>query len=83
MFPGKPIEVLLSGYISKEITMIGTFRFKDEVDLAIQLLDADPSVAAAISHVISADDAVAAFDIAKDSEISGKVLVDLWNQDDS
>lgn len=63
--------------------MIGTFRFKDEVDLAIQLLDADPSVAAAITHVISADDAVAAFDIAKDSEISGKVLVDLWNQDDS
>ena len=83
MFPGKPIEVLLSGYISKEITMIGTFRFKDEVDLAIQLLDADPSVAAAITHVISADDAVAAFDIAKDSEISGKVLVDLWNQADS
>lgn len=80
MLPGRPVEVLLSGYISKEITMVGCFRFKDEVDQAIRLLDADPSVSAAITHVISADDAVVAFDIAKDSEVSGKVLVDLWNE---
>lgn len=78
MLPGTPVSVVLSGYIAKEITMVGCFRFKDEVDQAIRLLDADPSVAAAITHTISAEDAVHAFDVAKNSEVSGKVLVDLW-----
>ena len=77
MFPGTPVAVELAALGQKEITWIGTFRFDNEVDEAIEMIAAAPSVADVVTHVIAVDQATEAFDIAKNSEISGKVLVKL------
>ncbi len=77
MFPGTPVPVELAALGQKEITWIGTFRFDTEVDEAIEMIAAAPSVAEVITHVIAVDEATEAFAVAKNSEISGKVLVKL------
>lgn len=82
MVPDEARPVNLSAFISKEVTYLGTFRFADEIDAAVELLDRRPEIERVITHVISADDAVAAFDVAKDSERSGKVVVAVWPEAD-
>lgn len=79
MLGAGPQPVVLAPYISKELQLRGCFRFNDEIDQAVELLDANPHVEAAVTHVMPADDALEAFAVAKDSEVSGKVLVSLWN----
>ncbi len=81
MLPNEMVGVNLAPFVSKEVTYVGTFRFNDEIDDAVALLDAHPAIASIITHVIPADDAVAAFETARDSRISGKVLVDLWSSE--
>ncbi|GAA2729256.1 L-idonate 5-dehydrogenase [Cellulomonas aerilata] len=78
MLPGGAQPVELASYISKEITMHGSFRFDDEIDRAIRLLAEHPEVEAALTHEIPAGSAEQAFSLARDSEASGKVLVSLW-----
>ncbi|WIX34647.1 L-idonate 5-dehydrogenase [Salinicola sp. JS01] len=72
----QPLE--LATLIAKEIQLRGCFRFNDEVDEAIELLDRDARFDQVITHELAADDAVEAFTIAKDAQTSGKVLVRLW-----
>lgn len=81
MLPNETVGVNLAPFVSKEVTYVGTFRFNDEIDDAVALLAAHPAIASIITHVIPADDAVAAFETARDSRISGKVLVDLWSSE--
>ena len=81
MLPAGAQPVELAAYISKEITMHGSFRFDDEIDRAIELLAEHPEVEAALTHEIPADAAAEAFALAKDSDASGKVLVSLWTDD--
>lgn len=78
MLPDEPRPINLAAFVSKEITYHGTFRFSDEVDQAVELLASDPRIAGVVTHVIPAEDAVEAFETAKNSQISGKVLVELW-----
>lgn len=80
MFPNRPMELVLAGLVSKELEWRGCFRFDDEIDEAVALLAASPDVEAVISHVIDAEQAVDAFAVAKDSDASGKVLIDVWDQ---
>ncbi|TSI18609.1 L-idonate 5-dehydrogenase [Brevibacterium aurantiacum] len=70
------ITVNLSGLVSKEIQLRGTFRFSTEIDDAIEMLTADSAAAAVVTHVLPAAEAVSAFEIAKDSAVSGKVLIE-------
>lgn len=70
-------EIAIAPLVSKEVLLKGTFRFKDEIDQAITMLDANPTIAQAITHEFAVDDAVAAFEMAKNSQESGKVLVAL------
>jgi L-idonate 5-dehydrogenase len=70
--------IALAPLVAKEIQLRGAFRFNDEIDEAVRLLHANASMEAVITHVVPADDAASAFSAAKDSEHSGKVLVDLW-----
>lgn len=77
MFPGTPVSVALAPLSQKELTWIGTMRFDNEVDEAIEMIAAAPDVAGVITHVIGVDQALEAFNTAKDSQISGKVLVAL------
>lgn len=78
MLPAGGTAIDLASLISKEIQLRGSFRFNDEIDQAVTMLAAHPEIAAVITHTIGADEVLQAFDIAKNSEISGKVLVDMW-----
>ena len=77
MFPGTPVSVALAPLSQKELTWVGTMRFDNEVDEAIAMIAEAPDVAEVITHVIGVDQALEAFAIAKDSQVSGKVLVAL------
>ncbi|WP_413451798.1 zinc-binding dehydrogenase [Georgenia phoenicis] len=78
MVPDEPKGLNLAPVISKEVTVHGSFRFKDEIDAAVALLDAQPGIEQVVTHELPADQAVEAFAVARDSAASGKVLVTLW-----
>lgn len=78
MLPDRPVEVNLAPFVSKEVTFTGCFRFDDEIDEAVRLLAANPAIRSIITHVVPADRAQEAFDLARDSQRSGKVVVSLW-----
>ena len=73
--PNENRPVNLAPLVSKEIRLLGTFRFNTEIDDAIALLDKNPQIEQVITHVLPIEDVDEAFAIAADSEISGKVLV--------
>ena len=82
MMPNEARPINLAPFVSKEVTYVGTFRFDDEIDQAVEMLAADPRIAKVVTHVLPATDAEAAFAVAKDSQASGKVLVSLWLDDE-
>ncbi|MHB1490746.1 MAG: zinc-binding dehydrogenase [Cellulomonas sp.] len=79
MLAGGPQPLDIAPLIAKEVELRGCFRFNDEIDEAIRILAVTPSIDGTVTHVIAADDAAVAFAAARDSDISGKVLIDLWN----
>ena len=83
MLPDREIGVNLAPFVSKEVTYVGCFRFNDEIGEAIELLAAHPQLAGVITHVIDADAIVDAFQTARNSQESGKVVVSLWLDDQS
>lgn len=78
MMGPQPQEIILAPIISKEIRYLGSFRFNDEVDKAIELLKRHDVFETVITHIIEADQAVDAFAIAQDSRRSGKVVIEVW-----
>ena len=70
-------EIAIAPLVSKEIQLRGTFRFKDEIDAAISMLSENPWIASTITHTFPLEKAVEAFAMAKNSEESGKVLIEL------
>jgi len=80
MLPARALPLQLGSLVSKELQWRGCFRFDDEIDEAVRLLAETDSADAVISHVISADEADRAFSVARDSDASGKVLVDVWGE---
>ncbi|MFU8947525.1 L-idonate 5-dehydrogenase [Mycetocola zhadangensis] len=75
MVPNEARPINLAPFISKEVTMVGSFRFLEEIDEAITLLAADPGIARIITHRFPIDHVREAFAVARDSEQSGKVVV--------
>ena len=75
--PDETRPVNLAPLVSKEIQLRGTFRFNAEIDTAIALLDKNPQIEQVITHVLPIDDVKKAFAVAANSEISGKVLVEV------
>lgn len=76
MLGAGPQPIAIAPLVAKEIRLRGAFRFNNEITEAVELLAKFPVIATAITHVFPAEDVKKAFDIAKDSEVSGKVLVD-------
>lgn len=72
-----PLPVVLNGVMAKELSYVGSFRFDDEVDEAVRILAEHPEVESVITHVVPASQADEAFAVAKDSTLSGKVLVEV------
>ncbi|PLC11400.1 L-idonate 5-dehydrogenase [Kocuria flava] len=77
MVPGEPRPVNLAPLVSKELQLRGSFRFDDEIGEALELLARRPEIEDVVTHVLPAGQAVAAFEAARDSAASGKVLVSL------
>ncbi len=77
--PNEPLGVNLAPLISRELQLRGTLRFNDEIDQAIELLDANPRLEQVVTHEYPAEQAVEAFAMASDSNTSGKVLIALWS----
>ncbi len=76
MLGGGTHPIAIAPLVAKEISIKGAFRFNVEISEAVELLAREPKISQCITHVIAAADVVSAFEIAKDSQISGKVLVD-------
>ncbi len=77
MLPNADISVNLAPLLAKELTIRGAFRFSTEIDDAVALLAGTDALDPVISHVLPASDAVAAFELARDSSASAKVLLSL------
>jgi len=60
---------------TRELTLLGAFRFDDEIALAVELLAAGLRVDAVLTHELPLADAVAALDLAADASVSSKVLL--------
>lgn len=74
MLPDDPRPVNLAPFISKEVRYLGAFRFRDEIDRAVELLAATPVIESALTHEFAVTDADEAFTTARDSQRSGKVV---------
>ncbi|MDF2560461.1 MAG: L-idonate 5-dehydrogenase [Microbacterium sp.] len=77
MLPNADIGVNLAPMLAKELTIRGAFRFSTEIDDAVALLAESDTLDSVISHVLPASDAVQAFELARDSSASAKVLLAL------
>lgn len=77
MLANAEIGVNLAPMLAKELTIRGAFRFAAEIDDAVAMLAESDALDSVISHVLPASDAVQAFELARDSSASAKVLLAL------
>ncbi|MHA7270086.1 L-idonate 5-dehydrogenase [Arthrobacter sp. HLT1-20] len=76
LLPSGQQPVAISLAITRELVLMGSFRFNDEIDEAIAALaDGSLLVDPVITHEYALSDALAAFEMAKNSAMSGKVLL--------
>ncbi|HEX8510972.1 MAG TPA: L-idonate 5-dehydrogenase [Propionibacteriaceae bacterium] len=70
----QPVPISLA--ITRELDLVGAFRFNDEIDDVIaSLADGSLSVEPVVTHEFAVADALEAFRTARDSATSGKVLL--------
>lgn len=70
----QPVPISLA--ITRELELIGSFRFNDEIDQVIAAVaDGSLHIEPVITHEYPHADALNAFEVAKDSTTSGKVLL--------
>ncbi|MCA1187344.1 MULTISPECIES: L-idonate 5-dehydrogenase [unclassified Saccharopolyspora] len=77
MLPSGPVPVPMSAIIAKELALFGSQRFDVELDEAVALLAAEPSLETVVSHRFALDDAAEAFEVAADSSRSSKVILQI------
>ena len=76
MLGAGPQPIAIAPLVAKELRLKGAFRFNNEISEAVELLAKHSIISSAITHVLPASEVKEAFEIAKDSQVSGKVLVD-------
>jgi L-iditol 2-dehydrogenase/L-idonate 5-dehydrogenase len=77
LLPTGPQPVLISLAITRELDLKGSFRFNDEIDEVITALaDGTLHIAPVITHDYPLGQALKAFEVARNSAESGKVLLD-------
>jgi 2-desacetyl-2-hydroxyethyl bacteriochlorophyllide A dehydrogenase len=70
----QPVPISLA--ITRELRLLGSFRFNDEIDEVIAALaDGSLKIEPVITHEFALGQALEAFEVAKDSTSSGKVLL--------
>lgn len=75
MLPNEPRPINLAPLVQKEVTLQGAFRFLDEIDEAIEVLARDETIAQIVTDEFAPADAVSAFERARSSADSSKVVV--------
>jgi L-iditol 2-dehydrogenase/L-idonate 5-dehydrogenase len=76
LLPTGPQPVLISLAITRELDLKGSFRFNDEIDEVITALaEGTLTIGPVITHDYPVTDALNAFDTARNSAQSGKVLL--------
>ena len=76
LLPTGPQPVLISLAITRELDLKGSFRFNDEIDDVIAALtDGTLHIGPVITHEFPVRDAIEAFEVARNSAESGKVLL--------
>lgn len=76
LLPSGEQPVLVSLAITRELELVGSFRFNDEIDEVIAALaDGSLVVDPIVTHEYAVEDALEAFAMALDSSRSGKVLL--------
>jgi L-idonate 5-dehydrogenase len=65
----------LNTLVAKELTLRGTFRFHEEFDWAVRLLESGFDVAPLLTEMVPLADAVRAFDLASDRSRAMKVML--------
>ena len=69
----QPVPISLA--ITRELTLIGAFRFNNEIDEVIRALTDGLVVGPVITHEFDVSEAIKAFGVAADAEQSSKVLL--------
>jgi len=75
--PGGGVTLPGHRVVSREITLRGSFRFDTEFDQALSLLASGPDLSPLITHSFPLRQAVHAFQVAGDRNVSAKVLLEL------
>lgn len=71
------VPALMASAITKELTLRGSFRFRDEIDDVVLALSSGAlDVDAVITHEVGVQEALRGFETARDSSVSSKVAVD-------
>ena len=77
LLPSGPQPVLISLAITRELQLLGSFRFNDEIDEVVSALaDGSLFVDPVVTHTFTLDKGLEAFEVARDASVSGKVLLD-------
>lgn len=77
ILPRDPAPIGLAELGLRELTVYGSQRFETELEEAIELLSSHPELEHVISHVFELTEAVAGFEMAANSALSSKVLIQL------
>lgn len=78
LLPDGDLPVPMATAITRELDIVGSFRFHDEMDSVIEALASEQLlIDPVITHEFALDDAMAALETAVDSATSGKVLLRL------
>lgn len=76
LIPSGEQPALLAPVITRELEMVGSFRFGDEFDDVLRALaDGSLDAAGVVSHVVPLDAALEGFSLARDPAVSAKVLI--------
>ena len=66
----------MASAITRELTLVGSFRFNNEIDdVLAALADGSLDAEAVISHELPIDDGLEALALARDASVSSKVLL--------
>ncbi|MDN4641486.1 L-idonate 5-dehydrogenase [Agreia sp. PsM10] len=76
LLPSGEQPALISIAITRELELVGSFRFNDEIDDVIAALaDGSLQVGPVVTHDFAVEESLRAFEVARDSAVSGKVLL--------
>ncbi|KQR02433.1 L-idonate 5-dehydrogenase [Arthrobacter sp. Leaf141] len=77
LLPSGPQPVHISLAITRELELVGSFRFNDEItDVIGALADGSLRIGPVITHEFPLERGLEAFEVARNSAVSGKVLLD-------